>query len=382
MIWEFLAAALFAGFTSAILCPIVMAVGVWDNPDPGRKTHAVPTPTAGGLAAAGAFALALALLALWPWPNWTQTAPGDGFLKAALATLAASAALSLGLWDDIHMLGPRLKFGLMSGIAVLVTLFVARAEAFPLAGPYVAELGFAVGVLGSALWVFTLTNTVNFMDGANGLAMGATAVGLTGLGAVAIAHDVPHAAAVALPCAGALTGLLVWNFPKGQIFAGDAGALFVGMLAATASLILVQDGGVSPVIPALIFFPLLADVLLTLAYRVMRRRVILNGHREHLFQIAIRGGLQHWQISLIYWGATLHCGVIAFLVSFGPKLAPPDVFATPAGDVPANQIMLTQAAGWVASGAPLLTLIAFAVVAMRISRRLRAFAAARGLDTP
>ena len=306
---------------------------------------------------------------------------GDALLRAGLAVAVAFVALLIGLLDDLRNLDARLKFAVLTALSFAVALLIARAQSLPIGGATVFEFGVVFGVLGSALWVFTLTNAVNFMDGANGLSMGSMGVGLLGMAALGAVHGAGHVVALSLSGAGAIAGLLLWNFPGGRVFAGDAGALFIGMLAAAAGLLLVQDGGVSPVIPPLLFFPILADVLLTLAYRVKRGRRVLEPHRDHLYQIGLRAGLSHRRVSLIYWIVTAHCAALAFVASFGPRIAPPSLFAPQPGDVPVMQVALLQAAGWVGALAPLIALAVLAVVAMHVSSRVRRFAESRGLDT-
>jgi UDP-GlcNAc:undecaprenyl-phosphate/decaprenyl-phosphate GlcNAc-1-phosphate transferase len=381
MLEMLLALALSAG-VAWVLCPVVIAAGLWDNPDSARKQHRAPTPSAGGLAAAAGFGLAVAVLAFWPNARWSAPLDGDALLRLALGLLAAFAALMIGLLDDLRNLGPRLKFVLLTVLSLAVAIFVARAEAMPIGGAFVLKFGFVIGVLGSALWIFTLTNAVNFMDGANGLAMGAMSVGLLGLAILGALHGAPHVTVLALCAIGGLIGLLLWNFPAGKVFAGDAGALFVGLLASVGGLLLVQDGGVSPIIPPLLFFPVLADVLLTLAYRVKRGRPTLEAHRDHLYQIGLRAGLSHTRVSLIYWIVTAHCAAVAVAASFGPRLAPPSVFAPQPGDVSQVQVAMTQALAWVAALAPIIALAVLAAVSMHVASRVRRFAEARGLDTP
>lgn len=380
MLLEMVLAAAFAALASAALTPVVIAAGLWDNPDNARKNHFAPTPTAGGLAAAAGFALALAALGFWPGAIWADGMSGDATLRTALAVAAAFAALVLGLFDDLNNLGPRFKFGLMSAIALFIAIFVARAQVFPIAGDIVLDTGIVFAVLGSALWVFTMANAVNFIDGANGLAMGSMSIGLTGLALIAWVHDAPHAMALALCGAGALLGLLVWNFPAGKVFAGDAGALFVGVLAAAAGLLLVQDGGVSPVIPPLLFFPILADVLLTLAHRVGRGRNLLEPHNDHLYQVGRRAGMSHARSAAIYWIATAHCVAIAFVASYAPRIAPASLLEPKPGDVSGATVLMGQIAGWLAALAPYLALAVLAVVAIKVSNRVRRFAEARGID--
>jgi UDP-N-acetylmuramyl pentapeptide phosphotransferase/UDP-N-acetylglucosamine-1-phosphate transferase len=188
-------------------------------------------------------------------------------------------------------------------------------DVLPLGEGAMVRIGLSFGLFGTALWIFTLVNCVNFMDGANGLAMGSTAIGLFALGAIAYDEGLTSAAAMTFCCAGALVGFLVWNFPDGRIFAGDSGALFAGAVAALASLIIVARTDVSPFVPPILFMPLLADALLTLAWRVRHRRKLLVGHAEHFYQIAIRAGWSHARISLVYWAAMIACGALGFWLS-------------------------------------------------------------------
>lgn len=379
MVIELLLATALAAGASAALVPVVMAAGLWDNPDSVRKQHRAPTPTAGGLAAAAGFALALGALAFWPGAAWSEAFQQNAPLRTAFAVIASFAALVLGLFDDLHNLGPRFKFGLISAISLFIAICVARAQVFPFGGTGL-DVGILFAVIGSALWVFTLANAVNFIDGANGLAMGSMAVGLSGLALLGFAHDAPHASALALCGVGGLIGLLVWNFPAGKVFAGDAGALFIGVLAAAAGLLLVHDGGVSPVVPPLLFFPILADVLLTLAHRVQKGRPLLEAHRDHLYQIGLRAGSSHARMAITYWIATAHCVAIAFVASYAQRLAPATWLAPQPGDVPMTTVIFGQTAGWIAALAPYIALVVLALVAIKVSNRVRRFADARGID--
>lgn len=382
MLWEMLIAGAIAALTAGLLGPVLISAGVMDWPDGERRHHPNPTPKAGGVASATGMLLGVAAVSFLPDPAWSAGLTSDALARMGGVSLFAGAILALGLCDDIWHLGPRLKFGLMALMGLVLTAFVARAEYFPFGGGIVLHTGLMLGVLGSALWVFTMTNATNFLDGSNGLAMGSMAIGLTSLGVMSLLHDAPHAAVLAFAGAGGLIGLLVWNFPHGRLFAGDAGSLFAGAFAAGIALLVVQDGGVSPLAAPILFFPMLADVLLTLAYRVKQGRHILEGHREHLYQIGLRSGQSVPATALLYWGLTAACGVLGVLVSLGPRLAAPEAFAPQPGDVAPGQVFLMQSAAWVAALAPWLAFAGCALAALVISHRIRRFAQARGLTTP
>lgn len=376
MLLAFLVCGVTALLVSAAFGRAVIASGLWDTPNDIRKAHKAPTPTSGGLGIGAGFALAVALAAS-PWlRGWAETLEPDAVLRAGLVAMAAFAAMAIGLVDDLKPLGPRVKFGMLSGLSLAVTIFVARADQLPIAAGLVIDVGLVLGMLGSALFIFTLINATNFVDGANGLAMGSSAISLLGLAAISLVNGAPHAAVLAIAGAGAMIGFLVWNFPSGRLFAGDTGSLFAGCLGACAALLAVQDGGVSPFITAILFFPTLADVLLTLAWRLSQGRNLLHAHRDHLYQIGLRAGLSHVRVTLIFWALTAHCVLVAFAASYGPRIS---LDAAPDGD--ANAAMLFRAAGMLASMAPILGLVVLALVALKVSRVVRRYAAARGLDT-
>jgi UDP-N-acetylmuramyl pentapeptide phosphotransferase/UDP-N-acetylglucosamine-1-phosphate transferase len=258
---------------------------------------------------------------------------GDDWLDAeaarrlAVATAFAFVFLVIGFVDDAAPLGPRGKFAAFTMAAVSAALAVGVARVFPLGAGHAIDVGFAAGLVGSTLWIFTLVNSVNFMDGANGLAMGSAAIGLLGLALVALNAHAPDAAAMGLCGAGALIGFLIWNYPNGKLFAGDSGALFVGALASLASLMAISEAGVSPFVPPMLFFPLLADALLTLAWRARRKRNLLHGHSDHLYQVAIRAKLSHRRVAAFYWLAALASGAVSIAAQRAGGLFPLTAFA-------------------------------------------------------
>ncbi len=321
MFLELAAAVAISSLVSLVACRIVMKTGPLDAPDSRRKAHDAPTPTSGGIGMAIGFGVSLILFALFSETMRTEVAPRGAILLALAASLSYIFLL-IGFWDDARDLSAKLKFVLFSAAALAATIAVGPVTRFPLDADVMLTLPYWLGYLGTALWVFTLVNSVNFMDGANGLAMGSVAIGLAALASVSFAHGSAAGVVICLCGLGAVLGFLFWNFPSGRLFAGDAGALFAGALAALSSVIVIHRTGLSPLIPAILFFPLLADVLVTLAWRAWRRRSLFDGHSEHLYQIARHGGMSHAEVSFIYWSATAACGAIGYLAAAQGGIAP------------------------------------------------------------
>lgn len=312
MLWELLGGAAFAAIIALVACRVQMAAGPVDQPDVERKSHAAPTPTSGGIGIAIGYAVALAGL-IYYGRQFTVT--GQTAALVWLTSAFAFTFLLIGFIDDTRPLGPRVKFLFFTLLSLGGAITMGVVDSMPIGEGQILRLGLSIGLFGTALWVFTLVNCVNFMDGANGLAIGSAAIGLIALGLIALDQGLPGATAMTFCCAGALIGFLVWNFPFGRIFAGDSGALFAGAVAALTSLIVIARSEVSPFVPPILFLPLLADALLTLAWRVRHRRKLLVGHQEHFYQIAIRAGWSHAQISVLYWLVMAACGGAGFALS-------------------------------------------------------------------
>ena len=165
-----------------------------------------------------------------------------------------------------------------------------------------------IGMLGSAAWLFVVTNAVNFMDGSDGLAMGSSAVIAAALAVLACLTGQYDIMTFALILMGALLGHLVWN-GRGKLFTGDSGALFVGFYLAGLVLLWVSRMELSVWIAPLFFIAFLADVLLTLIWRYQHGRNLLTPHSEHIYQIMLKANISHPLTAWIYAWATLH-GVI------------------------------------------------------------------------
>ncbi|MFT3727312.1 MAG: hypothetical protein QM759_05785 [Terricaulis sp.] len=319
---ELLAAAALAAFVSALVCASLIGAGPIDAPNLERKQHRAPTPTSGGIGIASGFAAALIALALAA-DVWSDSLSAQSAHLLTAVAFFSYAFLIIGFYDDAHPLGPRLKLLLFVAAAGFAAAAIGPTHKLPF-GWATLRFSYPGAVIGSALWIFAMVNFTNFMDGANGLAMGMMTIGLATLGAIGVLLGSPISAALAFSVAGALVGFLVWNFPGGRLFAGDSGALFVGALAALASLLLIRRTGVSPFVPAMIFLPTIVDASLTLIWRLSRRRSMLEGHSEHVYQIALRAGWPHWRVSLVYWLVTAGCCAVALAVAFdASQVSPP-----------------------------------------------------------
>jgi UDP-N-acetylmuramyl pentapeptide phosphotransferase/UDP-N-acetylglucosamine-1-phosphate transferase len=122
------------------------------------------------------------------------------------------------------------------------------------------------------LCVTGVANSINIIDGFNGLASMCVMMMLLGIAYVAFQTGDVFVAVTALVAAGAVLGFFVWNFPAGLIFLGDGGAYFIGFILAELSvLLLARNPVVSPIFPLLLCaYPIFETIFTMYRRRVLR----------------------------------------------------------------------------------------------------------------
>jgi UDP-N-acetylmuramyl pentapeptide phosphotransferase/UDP-N-acetylglucosamine-1-phosphate transferase len=229
-----------------------------------QKFHAHPVPRVGGLGIVGG--LMAALLAI----SWTS--PDTSRLGAWLL-LCGSPAFVAGFTEDLtKRVSPawRLAATVVSALLAvwLLGALLVRTD-IPLLDGLVAFAPGAVIVTGLA--VAGIANSVNIIDGFNGLASMCVVIMLAALAYVAFQVGDMAVCSLALAGIGAVLGFFVWNFPGGLIFLGDGGAYFLGFLVAELSiLLLVRNPQVSPLFPLLVcVYPIFETI-----FSIYRRRFL------------------------------------------------------------------------------------------------------------
>lgn len=294
--------ALVAFVVSFAVCALIARYGAKDAPDGGRKDHARPTATLGGLGIAAGFYASLVLGAYWGGASSgvegiSLSVPAEDHL--VLFGFAA-VFLLIGLVDDLRPMPARVKLVLLMAASAAACWTGWHVYALESGVEVFAPLMVAL-VAGGTLWVFVLTNATNFMDGSNGIAMGSAAIMLLALGAILE----PMTELV-----WAIAGFLALNL-AGRLFAGDTGALFVGFLLSAFSLLGAYWGLYSVWLPPLIALPFLTDIILTIVWRARRGGNVLQAHNDHAYQMLRRAGWSHIEVAGLWWVMSAICGGLA-----------------------------------------------------------------------
>jgi UDP-GlcNAc:undecaprenyl-phosphate GlcNAc-1-phosphate transferase len=316
---------------SALTVRAMIGVGVMDRPDP-RKAHATPIPKSGGVGIVVAFLVGIAIL--YRYAEFSRLA--DAYFVGVIVAAAAIAVVALldDIWDWPFVV--KLGAQVLAALAAVVTGITVSVVHLP----YLGTIDFGwLGVPATLGWILFATNAMNFIDGMDGLAGGVALIASGFLAAIAAAHGVWFGYFAALLLAAGLVGFLPFNFPHARIFMGDVGSQFCGFMLAMLGVV---AGRLESVELSLLLVPMLLcgvlfDVAFTLARRALAGRRVTQPHRDHLYQIAQRSGMDARRVTAIYWGFTGFAGLccLAFIAAPGDAklvlavlpLAPPLIWA-------------------------------------------------------
>ncbi len=276
--------------------------GWYDQAKSSRTVHATPVPRLGGVAIVLAFnAPITALLFVDSSVALIFRQQGDLILGLYVGGFAIAA---LGLYDDLHGAGARLKFSVQTCVAVLLYLIGFRIEV--LSWPFGPPL--ALGLLAlpfTVLWIVGVINAMNLIDGLDGLAGGVALFAIVANFILAFSrHDVLVSLAMAA-LGGAILGFLIFNFNPASIFMGDTGSMFLGfVLAAIAVKTSTKSGTtVAMLVPIIALGLPIMDTLLAMIRRAVLGRSLFDADKDHIHhRLMSRLRLSHRSAVLVLYG--------------------------------------------------------------------------------
>ncbi len=256
---------LFSLSTSALLTPVMIHTatkyGIVDHPG-GRKIHTHPTPLWGGVAIIVSFIAALL---------------ANMILEAEVTAIIVGGVIvaGVGVIDDWKNLRASYKLAVQVIVVLLLVWSGIVLDLFPIHTTW----GYILNVVLSIIWIVGLTNSMNFIDGMDGLATGISAVISLFLAIAAYQTSQPFMGWIALAMLGSTLGFLPYNFGlkrRALIFLGDSGSTFLGfVLSALAIKAAWADNNpiVSFATPILIFWVLIYDMAYISIERIITGKV-------------------------------------------------------------------------------------------------------------
>jgi len=290
-------------------------VGAIDIPKDSRRVHKSPIPRLGGLAIFIGFFLSVLFMA-------------EIDIQVRGVLIGAVIMVILGVLDDIFTLRAYIKF-LVQIVAALVAIYhevviEIFSNPFAFGSGLDSDLIF-LGYLAipiTVIWIVGITNSVNLIDGLDGLAVGVSTISATVMLIIALMVSYPNVAIIMAALAGACIGFLPYNFNPAKIFMGDTGALLLGYLLATVSIIGLFKfyAVVSVAAPLLILALPLIDTSFAFFRRLFKGQNPMSPDRGHFHHRLIDMGLSQKQAVAILYAVSGLLGLIAVIITTNDKM--------------------------------------------------------------
>lgn len=313
-----------------VMCPLARRIGLVDNPDKLRKLHTKAVPLVGGIS----FFLAVLIAAptiifLGHWAGdfflscdnaidrlipWDLPTLSIGHLRAIDAfelgglVLASFVLLAVGVADDWFGIRGRQK---LLGQIVAVTVLLIFGYHFESVQIYGFQISFGVfaGILIYG-WVLAAINSVNLLDGADGIATTIGIIMSVAMGVMMVSQGDGIDAVIMFSIAGALLAFLTFNFPPAKVYLGDAGSMLIGFLLAAMAIrsTFKQNSLYAFMAPVTLLTIPFIDTAAAIIRRRMTGRSIFAVDRGHIHHELLKQGYS--PIASIVWVA-LFCTITA-----------------------------------------------------------------------
>lgn len=310
--------AFFAALTiSYLLTPyakkLANKIGAIDVPKDNRRVHKKPIPRLGGIAIYLAFIITSVFISIFN-SNLLYSSEFRGIL------IGSTIIVLVGVIDDVKEISAKFKLLAQVTAAIIVVYSGVTIDFinFPLINSesgYVFLRVFKYPL--TIFWIVGITNTVNLIDGLDGLAAGVSTIASLSLAIVAFNIGQYNIGILLLILAGSTAGFLPYNFNPAQIFMGDTGSLVIGFLLATISV----EGVIKKAATIAVFIPVLAlgvpilDTTFAIIRRKLNGRPIMEADKGHLHHILLAKGFSQKQTVLTLYAISIILGGSAIIVS-------------------------------------------------------------------
>jgi UDP-GlcNAc:undecaprenyl-phosphate/decaprenyl-phosphate GlcNAc-1-phosphate transferase len=319
---------LILGFSTAFLVtflaiPAIILVALkrnlYDQPN-ARSSHAIPTPSLGGIGIFGGVFTAIIL--------WT---PSDQFGVLQYLLSAFVLVFLIGIRDDLLPLSPRKKL-ITQIVAAAILVLKAKIKITSLWGIlWMYDLPEWASVLLSMIAIVGVINAFNLIDGINGLAGSLALLACMVFGSWFFFVNYMVWAVLAFSTAGALLAFLRFNVTPARIFMGDTGSLFLGLVCVILAIqftelnLQIPSGtrwhcASAPAIALSAILLPVYDTLRVFLRRMSQGRSPFHADKTHIHHILLDCGLSHMQATMTLVGLSAVCVLISIGFNhFGPN---------------------------------------------------------------
>jgi UDP-GlcNAc:undecaprenyl-phosphate GlcNAc-1-phosphate transferase len=310
-LWPLLIALVVCAIAVPLMIRLSPRLGVIAMPSE-RHAHSKPTPALGGLAMYVGFAAAVLLLV------------PINLTSIGLLVVCGLATVLL-IQDDRSPMRPLVKLAVQVTVAVVAVVVFGDIlkddhfviSYFGLPGKHIVYL-YLLATPVSIFWLIGMQNTVNFLDGADGLAAGVVFIVAITLMLAAAGLQQIEVVQISAALAGACAGFLFFNWHPAKIFMGDSGAHFLGTALGVISILGVAKVAVAfaLAVPIIALALPIADTAWAILRRRRQRMSVARPDLLHLHHRLQAFGLDQRQTCFVFYTATALLGALG-LTLFG-----------------------------------------------------------------
>lgn len=256
--------------------------------------------------------------------------------KRLLGVLIGGTMIAgISFLDDLKNVNPwiRLSVQVLAALTVVVSGVGIESITNPLGGvielnQFAIEIPFGWGMIEfmifadifTIIWIVLVINTMNFLDGLNGLVSGVTFIAALTMFILSIGnHNIIDQSVVAtLAIVVATTCLAFWffDFYPAKILMGDTGTMFLGFLLAVMAIF---SGGKVATAFLVLGFPIL-DAFWVITRRILSKKSPMKGDLKHLHHRLLEVGLSDRKALIMMYSLCLMFGLSAIFLGSTQKL--------------------------------------------------------------
>lgn len=285
-----------------------------------RLLNRLPISAEKNVSPFGGVAVILAfLITLWGLYFSGAVDPGNLYLFLVL-TLSIGLMFLLGIYDDIYHCSPKWKLTTQGSIAIV--LYFAGFQIERIGG--FLELGH-LSIVFTILWIVGITNSINLIDGMDGLATGVVFFSCLTLVFIYLERDIMEASFLSVILAGSSLGFLFFNFPPAKIILGDTGSLPLGLLVSLITLLPLNQGNTDEIyylIPVITLLIPIMDTSFAFFRRIFKGVSPFAKDAEHFHHRLRKIGLSSINTICLLFGIGLYFDLSAMVPVFNINLIP------------------------------------------------------------
>lgn len=286
---------------------IAPKIGAVDVPKDDRRMHTKTMPRFGGIAIY--LGSVISMILLLPMAN-------DKHMTGIW--IGATLIFVMGVVDDIKgisaknkLIGQILCAGILwySGICIS---FVTN----PLTG-HLVYFPTAISIIVTILWIVGVSNTINLIDGLDGLAAGVSFIATMIIAYIAYIHGRYEITMAFMAIAGSCLGFLPYNFHPAKIFMGDGGALYLGFMIASISVLSPMKSAtvIATILPIFVLALPIFDTAFAIVRRYLDGKPIMQPDKGHLHHRIMAVGMGQKRTVLTLYAISGVMGVASVLIS-------------------------------------------------------------------